>query len=91
MPPARATPGSSSSNASKVGDALYNWARSQQSPGYVFTQQELLDSSIIPNGDLHILVEAVRYLFSRRLFKAHDIKGQQGAGYELIEEAAAAK
>lgn len=92
MPPGRPTPGPSSAPLkSPVGDALYNWARENQEPGYVFTQQELLDSGLIPQNALPILLEALKYLLGRRLFKAHDIKGQQGAGYELIEEAAAAK
>lgn len=76
---------------SPVGDALYEWARTKEDSGYVFTQQELLDSGLIPQKSLTILLDAVKYLLGKRLFKAHDVKGQQGAGYELIEEAAAAK
>lgn len=90
MPP-RATPASSAPLKSPVGDALYNWARETQEPGYVFQQQELLDSGLIPQNSLHVLVEAIKYLVGKRLFKPHDIKGQQGVGYELVEEAAAAK
>ncbi|KAK5094632.1 34-kDa subunit of RNA polymerase III (C) [Lithohypha guttulata] len=93
MPPARpsATPGPSTApTKSPVGDALYEWARGAEEPGYVFTQHELLDSGLVPKNDLIILLEATRYLVSRRLFKAHDIKGQAGIGYELVEEAAAA-
>lgn len=76
---------------SPVGDALYEWARTNHKAGDVLTQQELLDSGLIPQQSLQLLLEAVKYLLSKRLFKAHDIKGQQGAGYELVEEVAAAK
>lgn len=86
------TPGPSTApSKSPVGDALYEWARTQEEPGYVFTQQQILDSGLIPQNNLNILVEALNYLLRRRLFKPHDIKGQQGAGYELVEEATAAK
>lgn len=96
MPPGPASPAPTSGPSaaplrSPVGDALYDWARTKEEPGYVFTQQELLDSGLIPQNNLSILVEALNYLLRRRLFKPHDIKGQQGAGYELVEEAAAAK
>lgn len=86
-------PGSSSSvrGKSAVGDALYKWARGTQEAGYVFTQLELLGSGLIPNRDLTILLHAAQDLVSRRLFKLHDIKGQQGVGWELVEETAAAK
>lgn len=91
MPPGRPTPGPpTASNRSPVGDALYNWARQSQAPGFVFTQQELLDSGLIPQNSLHILLDAVNYLIRRRLFNPHDIRGQTGVGYELVEEAAAA-
>ncbi|MBA7494008.1 hypothetical protein ES702_04575 [subsurface metagenome] len=82
---------SSAGKKNLIGDALYNWARENQEAGYVFQQQELLDSGLIPNNDLQILVEGLNYLIQRRLFKPHDIKGSQAAGYELVEEAAAAK
>lgn len=92
MPPGRPTPGpSAASGKSPLGDALYQWARAEQEPGYVFTQSELLDSGLIPQKDLNLLLEALKFLVGRRLFKPHDIKGQQGVGYELVEEAAAAK
>lgn len=92
MPPARSAAGPSSSvKKSLVGDALYDWARENHDAGYVFQQQELLDSGLIPNNDLNILLEGLNYLLGRRLFKAHDIKGSLAAGYELVEEAAAAK
>jgi len=91
MPPGRATLASSAPLKSPVGDALYNWARETEASGYVFQQQELLDSGLIPQNSLQVLVEAIKYLVAKRLFKPHDIKGQQGIGYELIEEAAAAK
>jgi len=90
MPPGRAS-ASAAPLKSPVGDALYNWARENQEPGYVFQQQELLDSGLIPQKSLQVLVEAIKYLVGKRLFKPHDIKGQQGVGYELVEEAAAAK
>lgn len=92
--PGRPTPGPSSSSApskSPLGDALYNWARTEHEPGYVLTQTELLDSGLIPQKDVNTLLEALKYLVGRRLFKPHDIKGQQGVGYELVEEATAAK
>lgn len=92
MPPARTAAGSSSSaTKSLIGDALYNWARETQEAGYVFQQQELLGSGLVPHNDLKILLEALTYLTTRRLFKPHDIKGSQAVGYELVEEAAAAK
>lgn len=92
MPSSSVTPGPSTAPIKNhVGEALYNWAREGEEPGYVFTQQELLDSGLIPQNDLKILLDAIKYLLGRRLFKAHDIKGQQGVGYELVEEAAAAK
>lgn len=74
-----------------LGDSLYNWAREKKEAGDVFTQAELLDSALIPDGDLQLLLDAVQYLAQRRLFRPVDIKGQTGIGYELIEEAAAAK
>lgn len=74
-----------------LGDSLYNWARDKKEPGDVFTQAELLDSALIPDRDLQLLLDAVQYLAQRRLFRPVDIKGQTGIGYELIEEAAAAK
>ena len=91
MPPGRATPASSAPSKSPLGDALYNWARETQEPGYVFQQEELLDSGLVPAKNLQTLVEALSYLAGKRLFKAHDIRGQQGVGWELVEEAAAAK
>lgn len=92
MPPGRPAAGPPSSvTKSKVGDALYNWARETREVGYVFQQQELLDSGLVPRNDLKILLEALTYLTTRRLFKPHDIKGSQAVGYELVEEAAAAK
>lgn len=92
MPPGRPAAGPSTTvKKSLIGDALYEWAREHQEAGYVFQQQELLDSGLIPNNDLTILLEGLNYLLSRHLFKAHDIKGSHAAGYELVEEAAAAK
>lgn len=75
---------------SPIGDALYNWFRENHEVGTVLTQNELLDSGIIPQKSLVFLLEAVKYLTSKRLLKLHDIKGSQAAGYELVEEAAAA-
>lgn len=91
MPPGRVAAGPSNTGKNLIGDALYEWARETQDAGYVFRQQELLDSGLIPNNDLKILLEGLQYLIARRLFKPHDIKGSQAAGYELVEEAAAAK
>jgi len=96
MPPrpsATPTPGSSTAqNKNPVGDALYNWCRDQEKlAGEIFTQQDLLDSGLIPGNSLLILLEATQYLVAKRLFKIHDIKGQTGVGWELVEEAAAAK
>lgn len=92
MPPGPPAAGpSNTGKKSLIGDALYEWARETQEAGYVFRQQELLDSGLIPNNDLNILLEGLTYLIGRRLFKPHDIKGSQAAGYELVEEAAAAK
>lgn len=87
------TPGPSSNpKRHPVGDALYNWCRTQEkSAGEIFTQQELRSSGLIPNDNIHILLEAVTYLCKKRLFKIHDIKGQTAAGYELVEEEVAAK
>lgn len=96
MPPrpsSTPTPGPSTNQKKHpVGDALYNWCRGQEKDaGEIFTQQELRGSGLIPNDNLHILLEAVQYLCNKRLFKVHDIKGQTAVGYELVEEEVAAK
>ena len=93
MPPGRpsAPPGPSSTiGKHPLGDALYEWVRQREEPGAV-TQDDMLDSGLIPKKDLALLVEAVNHLLARRLFRAVDIRGQAGLGYELIEEEDAAK
>lgn len=94
MPPGRpsATPGPSSAATGKhaLGDALYEWVRQREEPG-AFTNGDLLDSGLVPKRDINILAEAVNYLLNRRLLRPLDIRGQSGIGYELVEEAAAAK
>lgn len=67
-----------------VGDALYSWCRNEKDFGYVFVQEELLNSNIIPNRDLNILLSATQYLVSKHLLKLHDIKGHEGIGWELV-------
>lgn len=86
MPPtvsASPTPGPSGTK-NLVGEALYAWCCREHDYGYVFQQEELLDSNVIPNRDLFVLLTAAQYLVGRHLLKIHDIKGQEGAAYELI-------
>lgn len=79
------TPGPSRAGAQHlVGDALYAWCRNEKDFGYVFIQDELLASNIIPGRDLNVLLSATQYLVSKHLLKLHDIKGQEGIGWELV-------
>lgn len=67
-----------------VGDALYAWALENFEPGYVFTQQELIETDFIPNQDVQILLSAVDYLCRKAFFRLHDKSGG-GIGWELVD------
>lgn len=89
MPP-RASSASQPAAKNLVGDSLYEWARSNKDAGDTLTQDDLLDSGIIPGRDLRILIDAVQHLLNKRLFRPVDVK-TGGLGYQLVEQSAAQK
>lgn len=91
MPTSISATSGPSTRKNALGDAIYEWARSAKDAGDVFTQPEIFTSGLIPDNELKLLLDAAQYLVNRRLFRAVDIKGQQGIGWELVEETAAAK
>ncbi|KAL6252857.1 34-kDa subunit of RNA polymerase III (C) [Rhinocladiella similis] len=69
----------------RVADSLYEWCRKNYDFGYVFTQEELLQSNIIPNKDINVLLTSVQHLVVSHLFKLHDRQGGT-IGWELIAQ-----
>lgn len=74
----------------RVADSLYEWCRKNYDFGYVFTQEELLQSNIIPNKDINVLLTSVQHLVVSHLFKLHDRQGGT-IGWELIAQEKAQK
>ncbi len=75
----------------KLADALYQWCVDNRDTGDVLSQEELLNSNIIPNRDINILAGAVGHLTKTRLFKSHDVKGSKAVAWELVSLENAAK
>ena len=96
MPPplhsASPTPGPSGvgRKRDRTADALYSWCIENHEPGYVFSQDELLNAGIIPDRKLEILLTSTQHLVNRALFKLHDRAGGT-IGWELVEEQTAKK
>ncbi|KEF56980.1 uncharacterized protein A1O9_07170 [Exophiala aquamarina CBS 119918] len=91
MPPplhsASPTPGPSGlgRKRDRIAEALYAWCIQNHEPGYVFSQEELLNAGIIPDRKLEILLTSTQHLVNRALFKLHDRLGGS-IGWELVEE-----
>ena len=69
----------------RIADALHAWALTNHNPGYVFSQDELLNAGVIPDKKLEILLTSTQHLVNRALFKLHDRSGGS-IGWELVEE-----
>lgn len=86
------TPGPSgfSGKRDRIAEALHAWAIKNFDPGYVFSQDELLNAGIIPDQKLEILLTSTQHLVNKSLFKLHDRVGGT-IGWELVEETKAKK
>ena len=73
-----------------LGDTIYTWAAENHDPGYVFTQQELLDTGFVPNSDVGLLLPAVEYLVKISRFRVHD-RASGSIGWELVDPEVAKK
>ncbi|KAK5198255.1 34-kDa subunit of RNA polymerase III (C) [Exophiala xenobiotica] len=69
----------------RVADSLYDWCRNNRDLGHVFSQEELLDTDIIPNRDITVLLSSVQHLVASHLFKLHDRTGGT-IGWELVDQ-----
>lgn len=75
----------------RIAEALYSWCRSEHDVGHVFTQDRLLESGIIPDRDIKVLLTSVQYLTTKNLFRTHDFRGTGGIGWELVSQERAQK
>ena len=73
-----------------VATSLYEWCRKNRDPEDVLVQDDLFQSDVIPNKDIHVLLEATQILVNEHLFKIHDVRGG-GIGWKLVSEERAAK
>jgi hypothetical protein len=69
----------------RVAGSLYDWCRNNRDLGHVFSQEELLDTDIIPNRDITVLLSSVQHLVASHLFKLHDRTGGT-IGWELVDQ-----
>ena len=74
----------------RIAEALYDWCRNNHGYGHVFSQDELLDSDLIPDRNIHTLLPALQHLVLKSLFRIHDRLGNT-IGWELIEPEKAKK
>lgn len=92
MAAARAAARTANAPRDRVAEAVYEWCSKNHQIGHVFSQQDLLASTLIPNDDLKILLAAVQHLVAKSLFRTHDIKGSGGGiGWELVSQERAEK
>ena len=84
------TPGPSHRPHEILARSLYNHCQENFDSDHTITQTDLVNSNIIPNADLNLLVGAIQDLVDQRLFKVHTTK--DGATvWKIVAHDAAAK